>query len=550
MWAVFTRPPVDGEGDGPEIARFDDIVAMSASFALNTIPTASLIVAVGTKVDGSNDPQPATIHKVKKLLEPRDKVVVTLEVLPGSGDTEKLRPGRYVVFDGFYVGIGYQRSTNQANYVLNLVHWLDDLNNSSAINGNWFPNVPFDYAQQAVYDRLENDNIKTGVAASPRIARTLATQVNLKKDLWGEVIKPIFLQIGGYTPGGDQSRQPVKDSPLTRNDAAVRALKRMPGAAENYVPLTMALTPESNNFVGSITTYFEKTVGESFAQNSFWGKLIAQYAADFLFAISPAVDWALPIPFCGGVRWVEGGPVIKASEYSYANFGSNVSQVVESVNIYYSAESNTAVGVETAAPDRKLSFYAMCAEYPAKDAITAVRGLKLFKEPPGWAVSTSPARGNGWNSSDNNALTTAPGGNARLASGFESISAIARKMQPLMRQYAKHWYMSEILQQRYGELSGPLRFDIAPGSIVKIETPIRDRERETDNENLYASVMSVTFAINADKATAGTSFSIAHTRTQEELAKDYSTDFAPLYSPVNDPTGTRWLGGPLAKPIS
>jgi hypothetical protein len=113
-----------------------------------------------------------------------------------------------------------------------------------------------------------------------------------------------------------------------------------------------------------------------------------------------------------------------------------------------------------------------------------------------------------------------------------------------MRKYATHWYMSEILQQRYGELSGPLRFDIAPGSIVKIETPIRDREHETNNENLYASVMSVTFAINADKATAGTSFSIAHTRTQEELDSDYSTDTAPLYGK------TKWLGGPLAKPIT
>jgi hypothetical protein len=539
--ATFTRSPDPGGSGGDTfVAQFDDIVSMSASFALNTIPTASLIVAVGNRVNGTGGITKATIHDAKSKLQMRDKVKVTLDIIPGA----KLQSGSYTVFEGYYAGIGYQRSHNNANYVLNLVHWLDDLNNSSAINGNWFPGAPFDYAQQALYDGSVNDRVNA-FGPAPAIGVRRANVANLTRDLWGDVIKPIFEELGKFGGGATQSRLPPGADPRDRNDAAEAAFEKIPGASPNYVPLSLALDSADNqNIASSIASYFDKTIGESFVQNSIWAKLVGEYAADFLFAISPAVSWAVPIPFCGGLRWTAGDKVIRASEYSYASFNANMSQIIESVNVYYPLVSETNLANGSGPPNRKISYYRPCAEWPDKNAQNK-RGLKLFKEPPRWGTEIGSSGLNAGNSSGNARLTVAPdGGGTALAPGLRDTASAVLGVRPIMQRFAKHWYMSEILKQRYGELSGPLRFDIAPGSIVKIEMPIRDRRQEANpTDFLYASVMSVSFAINAERGNAGTSFAIAHTKTEEEMssASQYATDTPPMYA-------NKWSSGPLAVP--
>ena len=106
-------------------------------------------------------------------------------------------------------------------------------------------------------------------------------------------------------------------------------------------------------------------------------------------------------------------------------------------------------------------------------------------------------------------------------------------------RFAEHFYKSEFLSQRYGELSGKLRFDIAPGSIVKIELPTA--EIESDGA-MIAAVTQVSYAINAERALAGTSFGLSYIRTEDE-DKDttlVSQEYAPLYG-----EGNKWPGGPL-----
>jgi hypothetical protein len=522
---------------------FDDIVSMSASFALNTIPTASLVVAVGNRVTGSGGMTKATIHDAKKRLKLRTPVTVTAEILPGGGDLSKLQFGRFTIFKGFYAGIGYQRSHNNANYVLNLIHWLDDLNNSSAINGNWFPGVPFDYANQAAYDAINNR--VTSFSGRPSIGSRAATRDNLTTDLWLSVIAPIFAELGDFAGGSVQAVLPPSNRPADRNDAAQKALANMPGSATNYVPLALRLDNGDQNIASSIANYFSNTISESFVQNSIWSKLIGEYAADFLFAISPAVEWALPIPFCGGLRWQPGDKVIAASDYSYASFNANMSQIIESVNVYHPLVSESGL-VRNGPPNAKISYYRPCAEYPVPAAgATNIPGLKLFKNAPRWATNIGASGLSASNAIGHTRQTVAPaGGGSALPANVSPPEVAMRGVEPIMREFARHWYMTEILKQRYGEMSGPIRFDIAPGTVVKIEMPNRDRRQETaPDDYLYANIMSVSYVLNAERATAGTSFAIAHTKTEDEISasSQYATDTPPLYA-------NRWAGGPLAIP--
>jgi hypothetical protein len=533
VWAEFTTQ--SGK------ITFNDIVAVSASFALNTIPTASLIVAVGRNaVTG----EPATIHDALKKLGPRDKVKVMLEITAGSGDTSMMEAGTYTIFDGFFIGIGYQRSENHANYTLNLVHWVDDLNNSSGINGNWFPGVPHDYAQQALIDTTGRTSAG---AVTGKIDTSIASLKNIKADLWEEVLKQTLISLAGF------SSRLLQDANknVTGNDAALAALERMPGNGKDkyYKPLSMNVEERTtSNFSGSLASYLSSSINDSFAQNSFWAKIVAEYTGQFLFALSPSVDWVLPIPFCAGLRWKAGGKEITAKQYNYANFNANMSQIIESVDVLYPVGSATGIKQLTSPPDpTRPSYYRPYAQWPPADVTKNdefKRGLKLFKNTPEWLAKMDPTKFTGQPSTATARPTAAPdrpGGD--LANDLDHTGAAYKQTRNIVESYAKQFYLTEVMQQRYGELSGPLRFDIAPGSIVKIYTPARDKDLETaKTEFVIASVISVSYVINAERAIAGTSFAIAHTKTEKEAADGsyYSADLPPLYSEA-------WHGGPLAE---
>ena len=540
VWAEFTTAAA-----GKIV--FNDIVAVSASFALNTIPTASLVVAVGRNAITG---KAATIHDAKDKIGPRDKVIVKLEIIPGAGDTGRLASGTYTIFDGFFIGIGYQRSENQANYTLNLVHWVDDLNNSSGINGNWFPGVPHDYAQKSLTDAAGNTS--AGAGPTCKFNQDIPTLTNVKTDLWELVLKPMFTALAGFSGRLLQDSNPN----VTGNSAALAALKRMPGKAKDkyYKPLGMNLDDiTSQNFQSSLSQYLSASINDSFAQNSFWAKLVAEYTGQFLFALSPAVDWVLPIPFCAGLRWKDDSKakLIRASEYNYASFNANMSQIIESVDILYGHGSATGLELLTRNPSpTRPSYYTPAASWPPiKDTDPGAdefkRGLKLFKQAPEWLSHMDPTTLRGWSTVGGARHAATPDRADNVADDLDDTGTAYKQIRTVVESYAKQFYLTEVLQQRYGELSGPIRFDIAPGSIVKIATPARDKEledRKNPTEFVIASVISVSYVINAERAIAGTSFSIAHTKTEKEVKAGsyYSADLPPLYS-------NAWYNGPLAE---
>jgi hypothetical protein len=549
VWAEIT--PADGgaamkignEADG------GDIVSISATFALNTIPTATLVLATGYN---AMTKQEASIHKIKSRLRPRDKVEVYVRVIPGAdGDSAKIRPGKYKIFDGYLAGIGYQRSHNQANYVLNLIHWLDDLNNSTAVNGDWLPGAPADYARSALVTSVGR---ATALTPTPSISATLANVMNLKTDLWESVIKPICAEIAGFS--GDLAQKIIRAE--TNNEAAIKATNRMPGNGKKYYKPLKFRAPVNGalNIDTSLSNYFRAVFADSTSQNSFWAKIVTSMAAEFMFAISPAVDWALPIPFCAGVRWKDGvgAPVIEASDYSYANFTTNMAQMIEAVHIVYvtgSYANTLQTGENTGqTQDQLTSYFYPYASWPKNDNPSEYDGLKLFKTPPGWITNAARSGLCAW-SSVQGAGTVGADGSEQTPPNVVATPVAYQEAQNVIVDFAKHWYLTEVLQQRVGELSGPVRFDIAPGSIVKIATPAGDKIGTTAADYVVASVISVSFVINSERATAGTSFTVAHTKTPEEAdsASNYSTGKPPLYGANGDSDDTvTFYGAPLAEP--
>lgn len=532
--------------------EFDDIVSMSATFGLNAIPTASIVVAVGKDHKRNKT---ATIHTARSKLRPRDPVQVFLEMIPESGDTSKIPGRKYKVFEGYLAGIGYQRSHNSANFTINVVHWLDDLNNSGALTGNWMPGASYDMAQAALYNVLaEGGALGLGTPTlDPR--RQIVNIGNLQSDLWLNVLQPIYKKIAEWAKGRQQA-VPASGAGGGTNSAAIGptpggwpgALLRMPGSgAKYYTPVGLNLRGLSGTEIEDCIRMGLQIVDTgSFAHTTFWNKIVGETAPQFFFAISPSVDWALPIPFFAGLK--QAWKTIHADEYSYANFNANMSQLLESVDVFYpincSMTNSSGLGsvLGAAGLEKPLGFF------PPSVAQNK-QGLKLYKEPPGWLSNPVP-----WNR--NTITTTGEGGplpGDMGAPNFGSSTPIVKppramlemiKRSKVATRLAEHWYKSELLYQRYGEMSGYLRFDVAPGSIIKIETPPRDQKWYGDaNHFMHATVTQVSYSINAERAMAGTSFSLAHIRTEDENADNNITAAKPPMFMSS------WPGGPLADPM-
>lgn len=512
----------------------DDIVAISASFPLNSIPTASITVAVGKKVGSS---MPAKIHLVKSRLQPRDDVKVWLTPESMGGKTDKMESGEIKIFEGYLVSIGYQRSHNSANYVINVVHWLDDLNNSSALNGKWAPNAPFLMAQNAAFEALQTGGNVWSPVPVIDANEDIITQSNIEKNLWGDVIKPIFKTMAEWkTSAGDP------------NDAALKALERMPEEAPS-VNGTAKLSLEVNdigiNAEHSIRQALTKDSTESFAYTTFWSTLVGDYASQFLFAVSPCIDKAYVIPFFGGLKFSGSKKLtISADDYSYANFNSTMHQLIESVTVFWPGQMDPMLhlGGDVQNSDK---FSLPAGQWPeGGKAQQPKQGLKLFKDLPTWLANTSPwpimcgptTGEGGKRPGDCLAPQT---GESQLPGEWKKPAELADKMSDkVCTRFAKHFYHTEFLSQRYGELSGKLRFDIAPGSIVKIELPDSEIGTFGTGDSLIAAVTKVSYAINAERALAGTSFDLSYIRTTNE---DNKTDkitqtSAPLYN------GAKWDG--------
>lgn len=513
---------------------FGDIVAISATFGLNSIPTASLTVAVGYDARSGGTAQ-ATIHKLRKQIKPRDKAKVWLNITPTAGQKNKMEEGNFLIFDGIVAGIGYQRSHNSANYVIQLIHWLDDLNNSSALNGKWFQNAPFLMATNAAFVALQTDGNAHSSVPIIDANGDLIIKDKIGRDLWGEVIKPIFEKLAEYDLPQDK-----------KNTAALKALARMSGSAPNpELSLDISDLP-GYNIEMSVRTALTKDALESFAYTSFWGKLVGEYAPQFFFAVSPSIEHACVVPFFGGLKH-DGNQkyVIKGDEYSYANFNAAMGQLIDSVVVFWPSQMDPMLG--TGGEIQTSDVYTQPAGQYPQQTDEERPGLKLFKDLPAWLTNVAPwpiysAATTGVNGARPGDCMAPGTGETDPPPEWLLPGTLAPHMaNSVCSRFAEHYYKTEFLSQRYGELSGKLRFDIAPGSIVKIEMPTT--EIESDGA-MIAAVTQVSYAINAERALAGTSFALTYIRTQEEDddTELVSKEYAPLYT-----EGTAWPGGSLKK---
>jgi len=157
-------------------------------------------------------------------------------------------------------------------------------------------------------------------------------------------------------------------------------------------------------------------------------------------------------------------------------------------------------------------------------------GVTLYIPAPRWLAGVSFAGGPEASGLQQN--TPVPTSTTPTATGPAAAPAPDPNINQLYQAFAHSHYVASTLRGRTGPLSGKLRFDIAPGSIVQVH---RDPELflagvDQLAQDYYACVSRVTIAINAEARMASTSFALSHMRTAAENDDDrYSVTAHPLF---------------------
>lgn len=524
-----------------DITYHNEVVSLSATYAMNSIPVAMATIATGRDMITG---KPSQIHDTVKNLRLREPVKIQIKIDTNTPDTGigNMRGKWCTIFEGYFAGSGYQRTHESANYTLQFLHWLDDLACSSALNGRWHPGVPQDFAQAALGDIAEASNSDSGLN-SPFVCivdptYAIVNKTNIENDLWGKVLRPLLTALAKKTVG----TQSINNT-TPNNEAAIKALEKITGDSPTPAELKINSTALADQivaaaFVSAITQILKNGISYS----SFWSKIIGEFGAEFLFGISPAATFANAVPYFGAINreW----RTVTGAEYNYANFSNALVSLINSIEIRHPPYDTTGL-TNGQTPINLTAFSFPLARYPMVGNET-LPGQIVIKDPPAWMTA---GFGTAALYSPSVLPTDGMGGPANINNPISSPTTPLQTVgSPLVQAYAEHLYKSEVLGQRRGELSGKLRFDIAPGSIIKIEAAETDistvRVPLAANMDFYAMVTQVSFAINAETHMAGTSFALTNLRTEiENRDPNLTADAAPFYK------ATTWVGGPLVKEV-
>lgn len=521
-----------------KLESFDDdleVVMFNSDWALNQIPRASCVLAQGRKA--GNPSKAANIHSAGTFFDYMQKATVTLSAEGAMSVDDDWPEGDKVIFEGYVTGAGYQKVNGKTQFVVNLIHWLSDLDFSSTLSGQLHPASLTQYSFRAGYKLRQ----RTGVSQRTTMISTLAASTLIspgavQSDLWGDAIKPFFTTlVNDDSIEYDGDLRLCVDLSSSPNTAAADALAKMEAdpklslVGEGTLAARLGQSIASTITQASIQQYLGSTV---------WSTIVGSLAPNFLFSVVPGAEKAYVIPFIPGLRDTYEKEIVP-EDFDFLHFHQLVPRPLRAVVIVGGKENRTNWGESV-----KLGIGGC---YAPDDVKT---GMVLTKAAPSWLANipsefSSPMRTSGLLSGVATPTSSTPVSTSSLRGGRDGKTRgeAALTSGILHSQYAQALYMMESLRGRAGNISGRLRFDIAPGASVKLRGNAEQFIGSDDNlgEQLFGTVLKVSCSLNAEKPAAGTGYEIGYIRTAKENASNNtSIDKHPLYT-------TKFLGKPLVE---
>jgi hypothetical protein len=501
-----------------------DLHAAAIAFELNAIPRAEFHIAAGRD---AGDGTASQVHVINELLQAETPVQLILDAQYmasaafGLAGRERIPEGEQEIFDGYVSGVATTQTGAGLSFVLQATHWLADMAHASALSQNSHPNNPGAFTYRAMHPLPG-----AGVSFTPFDKQSAITDSDVRTDLWGSGLLPWLQEVAGQDfINIDELLFLNEASPGTA--AALAALNRFTMSSGNYVPLQLrTAAADISSIAAAIQNDIQKETYESFATTTLWDKLVQGFAPKYMFAVVPRVHDALVVPYVPGLKqtWKH---VIRAADYDPIRTISPRERAVAAVGVFSGLGLRTGANGHIPGSEGDVALRAGIGGWYRG----AERGLVLLREAPPWLSNmTSPDRYSEWGSGAGKypvgSATNPTGGVLAPGAKPPEPAALAASTKRMLDRYAQALYAYEHLRGRQADIVCRPRFDIAPGSTVRVarhgdqfvKTALGSLTDDTA-EDLIGDVIRVTHHISRDPPKFETVLTLAHIRTQSEQDK-------------------------------
>lgn len=551
-------------------------------YRLSEIPTATATAAPGFNM--RNPKAVSAIHfildSLKLFVSASIYVFVNRTYISGNAFyTNQWPKTPFRVFDGHIIGSSYRKSFGNVELNLQLVNWLSDLSFSSSLSRSSSPTNPGDISFDNGLPLF--DNAGGLLPSAPKVPLPLLqlqgiiTNSIVVTDIWGGIKDPPKDEIPPDLPPPSlkdtegtagmkkwltelckkdrinwkqfQLGLCLQGPPIPGIEKNIEALT----AISKFEPLTYVTPEESKsnvyidgvpvaliqqqgtqNIAAQISTALGHQMPQVLATHTIWDKLVGEFCGQLQLAVVPQVEKALLVPFNPGLRkpWT----TIWASEFDFFEESHNIPRPIRGVAMFVGREMTSG-----GQGNRQPIFNLVGASYENPER---KQGMMIFKQLPMWLSTVVLPFNDGAAGQDRRISVANDPGSGDSPLVTKPPKDRIEDMKDFWCKYARGLYIQEILRGRSARLSGRLRFDIAPGSIIKIEVPEESFVRQrmgTKQTFAYAQVIGVSYSISSEQQRAGTAYQLAFLRDEAENIDDsYSVAGHPLWK-------NNWSGAPL-----
>jgi hypothetical protein len=527
--------------DGITLLENCPVMHTTLNFTLGGIGTATFIVATGMNAQTR---EAAAIHEITDKFDSQLLVSCWMETDGWWSARTRWPLKRFRIWEGVTSGLNFTFNRQSLSVQIGSTHWLTRLDNASVTSGNILKGSCDTFTTAFGLEVLKAGNLVASVGALAALVNDKAP----KPDFWGDVVKPMLMGLidehnGNIRPGPQNwqrtfnllnscaGRSNVQQVPEIGNKEATAIIKTRFNDAKNIIPGVLKgdfmTTFRSANIEDSYLTVLAKIIGSRIGSATALEKIYA-CAQMFMYNIVYNVESATNVPHVPVLKSTNLWRTLNADEYAIVRGTSFTPPEIAGVGVYGQEQLsfNRPADAGAIRPDDQHIIGA----FKAND-----RGKFLMLEAPPFLLPQIQGSANHKNMKKPQSAVGRPT-TAKQPAGVNNATNAA--IDKLGCQYARLKYYDTVFGMRSAVVSGKLRFDIAPGSMVRIKNAQINLPQFNAPE-LFATIGSVTVVLDAQDGHAITNFQLSHLRTAKE------DDFAPENHPFFP--DKPWIGSPLVK---
>lgn len=512
-----------------------DLVQIDCTYEMNKIPSCTAVLPVGyTAVLPATA---STAHAATAGVQLQIPVSVYVTSTLASSDALGIWPaGTYKLFCGWVTGVGYRRTNTGYAMTVECTHWLSALSFSSTLSATAHPHNPTHFTFNAAIQDGAGANI--GHFGPNTVAQGQVTANNVHTDLWGLCLLPWFEELAC------QDRIQVEGlGPLAANNDGVEFESKAALALIN--PGGNPKLPFNNNgadqqrvaeaiaddiAASSMTPAAAGNSLRAMAHTTFWDKIVGDMSPLYFFKLIPYPEKAKIVPFIPGLRdeWNPSGTAatILARDMSYQDVNAALPRAIRAVGLFGGRGMAAGANMQMVDAVNNTEIGGMF--------VGRQNGMVILKPAPLYAAdfiqkcifaTDAVAKGAKARANANqhpNAGAADP--------ALPAINDVKEDAKTVLGQLAHALYINEVLKLRYGDIRGPVRFDISPGSTISFQGT-EGVILPANGEKRYGAVTRVHHSFDAHSSQCSTTFRLTHIRTEAEHNDDaFTVTNHPLYT--------------------